>query len=857
MFRRKRETAWGTGDMRGTVTIAVRPLVEYALRSGDLASGFRQTASLADGIKAHQQVQEAYGAQDRKEVQLSAEIPCGELLFVIEGRCDGLLADADGGVTIEEIKSTGGSLPLAEADTPEVHWAQAYCYAYMYAKAEGIGRIRVRMTYVKTGGEASDRISFERTADYEELEGRIAEYVARYAPFAELQLRHRAARDDSIARLAFPYPSYRTGQRKLAGAVYRSIEAGHQLFARAPTGIGKTMSTLYPAVKSIGEGYLDRLFYLTARTTTRASAEDAFRRLQEGGLRMHAVTITAKEKLCAAAAGQAGAAGCAGGVCMYAEGFFDRINGAILDLLSSETLIGREELLRYAAKHRVCPFEMALEVAYTADAVICDYNYIFDPRISLKRTAAEWKSSCALLVDEAHNLPDRAREMYSAELAKRDFLNVVRAFKGEDEAVRAAAKSVDAALLAIRKREEGQGAFLVLREGVPESLNEAVEAFAEAAESALAGRERGAPGMDGTFFAVDRLASGDALAAGGTHATESTHATGSTLSTGGMLSTGASSSAEDASSDTGEGLAAEEDPYTMLLETYFSAIQWLRIVKLYDEERHIVYAERQRSEVRIKLFCLDPSRLLRQMRKGYRSQICFSATLFPLGYYMDLIGAEESDYSVSVPSPFRAEQWETKIVPLSTRYADRDSSRGRIAAKMLELASGRPGRYLFFFPSYAYMNAVYETFMEQGGADLRTMVQRPEMSEEERGAYLAAFEAEDREALIGFAVLGGVFSEGIDLAGDRLQGVAIVGVGMPQPSFERDLMRAHYDAAGLPGFDYAYVYPGMNKVLQAGGRLIRTETDSGVLMLVDDRYMRAPYKRLLPEEWGADRDGLR
>ncbi|OBG93570.1 ATP-dependent helicase [Mycobacterium sp. E3298] len=803
------------------------------MRSGDLTSGFRQTASLADGIKAHQQVQEAYGDQDCKEVQLKAEIPCGDLLFAIEGRCDGLLVGEGGHVTIEEIKSTSGSLPLVEAETPEVHWAQAYCYAYMYAKAEGIGRIQVRMTYVKTGGDAPARTSFERTADYEELERRIAEYVAAYAPFAELQLRHRAARDDSIARLAFPYPSYRAGQRKLAGAVYRSIEAGHQLFARAPTGIGKTMSTLYPTVKSIGEGRLERLFYLTARTTTRASAEDAFRRLEEGGLRMHAVTITAKEKLCAAAAGQDGAAGCPGGVCMYAEGFFDRINGAILDLLSNETLMGREELLRYAAKHRVCPFEMALEAAYVADAVICDYNYIFDPRISLKRTAAEWKSACALLVDEAHNLPDRAREMYSAELVKRDFLNVVRAFKGRDDAVRAAAKAVDAALLAIRKRDEGQGVYLLLREGVPEALNEAVTAFAAAAESALAGRERGASGVEGTHFA------------------------GSTLLAGGARSTRSPASAEDAATDAEEARVADDDPYAMLLEAYFASVQWLRIGKLYDEERHVVYAERQRADVRIKVFCMDPSRLLRQMRKGYRSQICFSATLFPLGYYMDLIGAEETDYSVSVSSPFRAEQWETEIVPLSTRYADRESSRGRIAAKLLEIASGRPGRYLFFFPSYAYMNAVYETFMEQGGNALRTMAQRPEMTEEERSAYLAAFEADGAEALTGFAVLGGVFSEGIDLAGDRLQGVAIVGVGMPQPSFERDLMRAHYDAAGLPGFDYAYVYPGMNKVLQAGGRLIRTETDSGVLVLVDDRYTRAPYKRLLPEEWGAEYDRSR
>ncbi|CAI6081539.1 ATP-dependent DNA helicase [Cohnella sp. JJ-181] len=795
--------------MRGTVTIAVRPLVEYALRSGDLESGFRQTSALAEGVKAHQQVQESYGELDRREVHLRTEIARGDLLFVVEGRCDGLLTGGDGWVTIDEIKSTGGELPASEAETPEVHWAQAYCYAYMHAKAEGIDRIRVRMTYVETRGDGGVRRSFERTADYEELERRVLDYVERYAPFAELQLRHRASRDESIAGLAFPYPAYRAGQRKLAGAVYRSIEAGHQLFARAPTGIGKTISTLYPAVKSIGEGRLARLFYLTARTTTRASAEDALRRMQDGGLRLHAVTITAKDKLCAAASAQTGGPGCAGGVCMYAEGYYDRINGAVLDLLSNETLMRKDELLRYAGKHRVCPFEMSLEAAYIADVVICDYNYIFDPRISLKRVASEWKAACALLVDEAHNLPDRAREMYSAELFKRDFLNLVRAFKGKDAAVHAAAKAVDAALLAVRKREDGQGAY-TLPEGVPEALSDAVETFAEAAEGALVKGERSG---DGDFGRVGQ-------------------------------------DAED-----GADTDTPANPRDMLLEAYFAALAWMRIVKLYDPERHVVYAERQRADLRIKVFCMDPSRLLRQMRKGYRSQICFSATLFPLGYYMDLLGAEETDYSVSVPSPFRAEQWDTEIVPLSTRYADRETSRERIAARMLALARGRPGRYLFFFPSYAYMNAVYETFLAQGGDALRTMLQRPEMTEDERGRYLAAFEADDREALIGFAVLGGVFSEGIDLAGDRLQGVAIVGVGMPQPSYERDLMRAHYEAAGLPGFDYAYVYPGMNKVLQAGGRLIRTETDSGVLVLFDDRYRRAPYRRLLPEEWGADGGG--
>ncbi|MDG0811599.1 ATP-dependent DNA helicase [Cohnella rhizosphaerae] len=368
---------------------------------------------------------------------------------------------------------------------------------------------------------------------------------------------------------------------------------------------------------------------------------------------------------------------------------------------------------------------------------------------------------------------------------------------------------------------------------MPEALSEAVEAFAEAAEGALVMAERGGGFKGGEEMPADSA---------GTVA----YATAE-------VSDGDLDASRDASAAPEEGAEAPADPHELLLDAYFAALGWIRTVKLFDPERHVVYAERQRADLRIKIFCMDPSRLLRQMRKGYRSQICFSATLFPLSYYMELLGAEETDYSVSVPSPFRAEQWETEIVPLSTRYADRETNRDRIAAAMLALASGRPGRYLFFFPSYAYMNAVYEAFAEQGGDALRTLLQRPEMTEDERAGYLAAFEADGGEALVGFAVLGGVFSEGIDLAGDRLQGVVIVGVGMPQPSFERDLMRSHFDAAGLPGFDYAYVYPGMNKVLQAGGRLIRTESDSGVLVLIDDRYGRAPYRRLLPGEWGGGR----
>ncbi|MBB6675221.1 helicase C-terminal domain-containing protein [Cohnella nanjingensis] len=757
--------------MPDTVSIAVRPLVEYAFLSGSLDDRFRTATSLTEGTKAHQRVQSQYGELDQKEVYMRAEIPCGNLLFAVDGRCDGLLF-ADEGYIIEEIKSTRGDLAAIAEETYPVHWAQAYCYAYMYAKANGLERMRVRLTYVQV--ETGEDRRYERAVPFAELERLLADVVEKYAPYARMLHAHRRARDESIAELAFPFERYRAGQRRLAGAVFRSIEAGHSLFARAPTGIGKTMSTLYPAVKAIGQGTLQHLFYLTARTTTRTAAEEAIARMRDRGLRMHAVTITAKEKICFQ-----DEVACSPDRCPFADGYYDRVNGAVLNMLTEETTMSREVIERYARKHRVCPFEFSLDAAYAADAIICDYNYVFDPRISLKRLAGERKADTALLVDEAHNLVDRAREMYSAVLKKRGFLEVQRAYKGVNASVHQAAKAVNAAFISLRKSIGDAGTLLL--DGEPEALAAAVEAFIAAAERELAG-----------------------------------------------------------------GGARAETP--LLLDAFFAAANWVRIGKLYDE-RYVTYAEIGRGgDVRIKLFCLDPSHLLRQMRKGYRSQVCFSATLSPLNFYMDMLGAEEEDYTISIPSPFDRAQWEVAILPVSTRFRDRERSIAPIVRRLAELIGRRPGNYLFFFPSYAYMNEVYGAFTAEA-PDVRTLLQTAEMPEAERDRFLAAFDAENRETLAGFAVMGGVFSEGVDLVGDRLQGVVVVGVGMPQLGLERNLIKAHFDARGMNGFDYAYVYPGMNKVLQAGGRLIRSEQDRGVLVLVDDRYLQQPYRSLLPEEW--------
>ncbi|WP_433941692.1 ATP-dependent DNA helicase [Paenibacillus lautus] len=756
--------------MPHTIQISVRPLVEYVFRSGSITSGFRTATSLTEGTRAHQQVQRDYGENDQKEVQLEAEIPYEDLLFVVEGRCDGLIQE-DERTMIDEIKSTSGDLGEITEHTYPVHWAQAKMYAYMYAKLHEIPTMSVRLTYFQV--PSGERKQFVQEWSFAQLESFVLEVVAAYAPYANLLREHGERRDRSIRELKFPFPAYREGQRKLAGAVYKSIGEGRRLFAKAPTGIGKTISTLFPSVKAIGEGLLSRIFYLTAKTITRTTAEEAMARMERQGLCMHTVTLTAKDKICFSEA-----EGCSQMGCAFSEGYYDRINDAILDLLSNETLITRPVVEAYARKHTVCPFEFSLDAAYAADAVICDYNYVFDPRVSFKRMPEDVKKRSVLLIDEAHNLVDRARGMFSAELNKSAFLELQRAYKESNPGLYNTAKRVNNRFKVLRKVSEEEERIVGSQQ--PEMMVELLEDFSLQAEA--------------------------------------------------ELMTGKSGDEADA-----------------LLECYFAVQGYLRISKLYDD-RFVTYAEMSGSEVFLKLFCLDPSYLLQQAGKNYRSSVFFSATLMPLGYYRDMLGAEEEDYSLSIPSPFSSEQLDVRILPLSTRFKDRERNSEAIVRMLSALVQEKPVNTLIFLPSYPYMQDIHEAFARMN-PEARTLLQGHGMSEEEREAFLNAFQADAEDPLIGFAVMGGIFSEGIDLKGERLSSVVVIGVGLPQLSFENDIIKDYFERTGKRGYDYAYVYPGMNKVLQAGGRLIRSEQDSGTLTLVDDRFLNRQYGMLLPEEW--------
>ena len=753
--------------MSNEVHISVRTLVEYVFKSGSIDARFRSQTTLIDGTRIHQKIQKSYQAEDQKEVYLTAQIPCKGLVFTIDGRCDGLLFH-EGEVTIDEIKSFSQPLEQLDEEGYPVHWAQAKMYAYMYAIDQDLQEIYVQLTYVHVETEEKRRVKKRFT--FAELEGFVFEVIKLYTPFANILHEHRLQRNESSKRLAFPFDSYRTGQRKLAGAVYKTIVEEKSLFVKAPTGIGKTISTLFPAIKAIGEGQINRIFYLTAKTITRTTAEETFARMRSCGLRLNSITITAKDKVCFQTETV-----CQKDTCEFANGYYDRINEAVLDILKNEESMTRDVIETYARKHTVCPFEYSIDLAYAVDAVICDYNYIFDPRVSLKRLFEEHKKSTVLLVDEAHNLVDRGRDMFSASINKDTFLQLKKDFKGGNKEFFEIVSKINSLFIAMKKESLEESAFV---------LNKLDEAFIEQ-----------------LMYFVKKA----------------------------------------------ELVLLESGSNQGLLEAYFMVQKFLKISE-YLDEHYVIYAEKHRNDLTVKLFCIDPSKLLKQMGKGFRSKVFFSATLSPLPYYQEILGGSETDYSCSISSPFSDGQVEVLITPLSTRYRDRERTKEAMVTLIQATIANRPGNYLVFFPSYQYLMAVYEQF-KQVDEVTKTLLQATGMKEEEREEFLHSFKPDQQETLLGFAVLGGIFSEGIDLVGDRLNGVIVVGVGLPQLCFERNLIKDHFYQKEKNGYNYAYVYPGMNKVLQAGGRLIRSEYDHGTIVLVDDRFMQEPYHSLLPPEW--------
>ena len=755
------------------IRISVRSLVEFILREGDIdnrVSGSMEKDAMLLGGKIHRKIQSRMGTNYTAEVPLKIQMPCDGFVLQIEGRADGVLKD-DGKVLIDEIKGILRSLEHLEAPVP-VHLAQAKCYAYIYAVQNSLKCIDVQMTYCQMETEEIRR--FCQEFEFQELQTWFQDLVTQYEKWAKFEIEWRNVRNDSIRQIEFPFP-YREGQRDLVASVYRTILRKKKLFIQAPTGVGKTMATVFPAVRAVGEGLGEKIFYLTAKTITRTVAEQAFSLLKEKGLLYKTITLTAKEKICFCEEAE-----CNPDACPYAKGHFDRVNDAVFDLITHSGDWSREVLEEQAKKHMVCPFEMSLDVSNWADAVICDYNYAFDPQAHLKRFFSEsGKGEYLFLIDEAHNLVERGREMYSASLYKEDLLEVRKLVKAEDPKLAKGLSECNQQFLELKRECEHYQILKSVSHIALKLMNvlSKLEGYLEECKDA--------------------------------------------------------------------------EKKKRVLDFYFAVRSFLNIHDIMDEN-YVIFSEMMEDgRFQIKLFCVNPAVNLQNYLEQGNSTIFFSATLLPVHYYKKLLSVEKDDYAVYAHSSFPQENKFLFIgTDVSTRYTRRgESTYQRFARYIAVMAEQKKGNYMAFFPSYRFLEEVHTCFLECVDHEVDSICQVSYMDEEQREEFLEEFEQEREKSLVAFCVMGGIFSEGIDLTDDKLIGAVIAGTGLPQVCTEREILKQYFNAADMDGFDYAYLYPGMNKVLQSAGRVIRTESDRGVILLLDDRFREMRYREVFPREW--------
>jgi len=751
--------------------IAVGALIAHVLRSGDLRFEFTGGGRALEGIRAHQRIQRQRPADYQAELPVRLDIERPEFTLCVSGRIDGVY-QPKGRVTIEEIKTTQRPLAEVEAAPSALHWGQAQCYAYMYARQENLPQIDVQLTYVHL--DSGHVLEVVRVWEFEALAAFFNDLLDRYVQWVQQLAQWARTRDHSIAQLPFPFDGYRPGQRDMAVEVFRTIRDGRHLLVQAATGIGKTMAALYPALKALGQRLVPKVVFLTARTTGRLAAEVALQTLSQNGLRLKWVTLTAKEKICFTPGHT-----CSPEECPYAKGHYDRLNAA-LDVAWQHDALNRETIEKVAEEHRVCPFEFSLELVTWADCVIGDYNYAFDPTVTLRRLFGEEGGAHAVLVDEAHNLVDRSREMFSAQLNRQPITTLRAKLKNELPTLHRALGRVHAWMGTLRRRCLQLQAPLI-ENTAPEELSKRLLAFTTAAERWL---RRNLPSE-----------------------------------------------------------FREE-----LLQCYFDCLAFARVTEQYNHT-YATIAEAHGKDVQIKLFCMDPSEQLRDCWRHCHAAVLFSATLTPGDYFQSILGCHPDALNLRLATPFPSDNLAVFIASrISTFYRQRESSCLALSDAVADLVMQRRGHYLLFFPSYEYLAMIHRRFSQDHG-HIATLVQTPDMTEEARMDFLAHFTEQVACTLVGFAVMGGIFGEGIDLKGDRLAGAVIVGVGLPAISTERELIRAYYDRTQCCGFAFAYQYPGINRVLQAAGRVIRSEMDRGVVLLIDQRYAQRQYRALLPETW--------
>ncbi|MBQ7821835.1 MAG: ATP-dependent DNA helicase [Clostridia bacterium] len=817
--------------MEGVISISVRELCEKMLPSGNIDMR-RDAFRVIESIRLHSILQKRGGDVYAPEVGLKKLFDIENESIMLTGRADGIIQTEDG-YFIDEIKCVNVPVAQIERDTCPTHLAQAMCYGYMFASDKGLDNITVRLTYCDISTE--ETVKFDYFYETDDLCVFVENMLTEYIGIEHERLKRRKSFQKSAKRLAFPYEDYRDGQRSFCEYALEAICTKKKLFAEAPTGIGKTMSALFPAVKASGNGYGEKIFYFTSKTTIAEAAKDAFVLMREKGLDASCIVITARERLCAHSPDS-----CDPTVCQNACGHYDRINDALSDALENDRVFDRKTVDKYAKKHSVCPYELSLAISEWCELVICDYNYLFDPIVFFRRYFING-GDYIFLVDEAHNLGDRARSMYSHSVKSRDIELLLMSHSTSDKIlypklyeVLEYMKSADR-LVDVKKRRSGDmGSFKSEKPfGIlNRKLAELIEAF-------------------DAYFRV------------------------------------------------------RKDIPQQMSDIYFEIKKYLKISEYYDE-KYVSLIEYRNGDYTFRQLCVDPSSVIKSRFELGRCAILFSATLSPAEYYKSILGGCDHDITLTLDSPFPKENLcLCTTYKFSTRLDDRKATLASLTGLLETFVKGKKGNYIAFFPSYKYMSEVHAEFIKRFPG-VKTIVQRSDMTEKEREDYIHSFEADagisedvskastvpEKKAdpiaelfggslmrgasffansmpkteenteeesediddtMLAFGVLGGVFSEGIDFAGERLIGCAIIGVGLPGINDDSNIICEYYNSRSddeyMRGYDYAYRIPGMIKVLQAAGRVIRSENDRGAVLLIDDRYATREYASMYPAHW--------
>lgn len=756
-----------------TLRLSVHNLVDFLLRSGDIDDRIFNRSTMAEGTRLHTLYQTNQIGNYLSEYYLEETFKVDRFDVVLNGRADGIILIGNS-IVVDEIKTTIVDLEEFFNNEKEWHLGQAKCYALMIAHEKHAEEVKIKLTYIHQ--ITNEKVIHDFTFKTKDLEKEVNDLIYEYISFYNLVEDHQLRRNEILKAATFPYKDYRKGQRDLSRYSYGIALNGGLLFAEAPTGIGKTMSTLFPFVKSFSSTDNEKIFYLTAKNPGKEAAINAVDTINETNDNViSAISITARDKICPNPD-----KGCNPDECIFAKAYYKKVNEVLKKALSKKNqLFTSKEILKLANRYEICPFEFELDLSLYLDVIICDYNYFFDPQVYFKRYFDESSSNYLALIDEAHNLVERGRNMYSSSISSESLTKAKECIKYLDhKKIKSTSRKLTKLFNEFKDYPDGD---TLLEDGLDVSFLNAVENYL--------------------------LASLDVM--------KNLH----------------------------EFINEEFKDF------HFELNKFMKLMDFYDHN-FAIYLSKDKYETKINLFCLNPADNLRSSLNKIKGAVIFSATLSPINYYMNMICGEDTKPFLSLKSPFKKNNLLLMVSPnISTRYKRRNETINQVKDLIEGVITSKIGNYFVYVPSYEYLNTLVPLLED---LDIDLLIQEKNMTNEEKEQFISIFQSNPTRSRVGIAVIGGAFSEGIDLIEDRLIGVIVVGVGLPQLCFERDLIRDYFDSIDpefKEGYNYSYLYPGMNKVFQAAGRVIRSENDRGVVLLIDDRYLNANYRKLYPESW--------